>query len=121
MAEGLPYSAVTLGVPTEILAGERRVALSPENVATLTKKGFKVNVQAGAGVLSAFNDAAYAAAGATIVPDAAAVYAGADIIFKVRQPQALPGGGHEVRRADRACVCARVPLLPPPVCVASLL
>lgn len=95
MAAGIPYANVTLGVPTEIHTGERRVAMSPDNVATLTAKGFKVVVQAGAGVASNFTDAAYEKAGAKIVPDAAAVYNGADILFKVRMPEALKSGGHE--------------------------
>jgi NAD(P) transhydrogenase subunit alpha len=54
-----------------------------------------VSVEAGAGLAAALADAAYVEAGARIVPSAAALYADADVILKVRQPIALGGGGHE--------------------------
>jgi NAD(P) transhydrogenase len=95
MANGLPYSAVTIGVPKEIHVNERRVAIAPENVATFTKKGFKVVVQAGAGLGAQFTDQAYIEAGATVVPTAKDVYNTANVITKVRMPEAFDGG-HEV-------------------------
>jgi NAD(P) transhydrogenase len=94
MANGLPYASITIGLPKEIHHGERRVALAPENVATFTKKGFKVVVQSGAGLGAQFADAAYAEAGATVLPTAKAVFDAADLVVKVRQPQAFDGG-HE--------------------------
>ena len=94
MANGVPYSAVTIGLPKEIHVGERRVALAPENVATFTKKGFKVVVQSGAGLGAQFADQAYIEAGATVVPTAKAVYDAANLITKVRMPEAFEGG-HE--------------------------
>ena len=77
---------MTIGVPRETFAGEKRVATVPEVVQKLTKLGFEVLVESGAGAASNFPDEAYDAAGARIAPDAAALYAGADMIFKVRAP-----------------------------------
>lgn len=74
-------------MPTEIFPGERRVALTPANVALLLKKGFsKVLVQRGAGAQADFPDDIYRSAGATIVDDAGAVWSAADIVLKVRSP-----------------------------------
>ncbi|MGA7732776.1 MAG: Re/Si-specific NAD(P)(+) transhydrogenase subunit alpha [Chloroflexia bacterium] len=75
-----------LGVPKEIIPGERRVALVPESVQQLTKKGVHVLVEMGAGLESSFLDEAYEKAGATIVPTAAEVYAQSDVICKVARP-----------------------------------
>ena len=75
-----------IGVPREVHPGERRVAATPDTVQQIAKLGFTVSVEAGAGVLANFADAAYAAAGATIVSDVHALYADADIILKVRAP-----------------------------------
>ncbi|MDX3906738.1 MAG: Re/Si-specific NAD(P)(+) transhydrogenase subunit alpha [Pigmentiphaga sp.] len=77
-----------IGVPTEIRPGETRVAGTPETVKKLVAGGAnQVLVQAGAGTNASFTDDAYAAAGATVVPDAAQVYAQADLILKVQAPQ----------------------------------
>jgi H+-translocating NAD(P) transhydrogenase subunit alpha len=79
-------TAQLIGVPKEVFPGEKRVATVPEVVPKLAKLGFRVMVQAGAGDAASISDDAYAAAGATVVPDAAAVWSGADIVFKVRAP-----------------------------------
>ncbi|HUP29574.1 MAG TPA: Re/Si-specific NAD(P)(+) transhydrogenase subunit alpha [Usitatibacter sp.] len=79
-------TAQTIGVPKETFPGEKRVATVPEVVPKLTKLGFKVIVQSGAGEAASIGDDAYAAAGATVVPDAASVWSAADIVFKVRAP-----------------------------------
>lgn len=78
---GVPYDKLTIGVPKEIHEGERRVALSPEAAKQLTKEGFKVVVEAGAGAGAKFLDSDYIAAGAEVktVKDAL----GSDIVFKV--------------------------------------
>ncbi|KAI0914199.1 NAD(P) transhydrogenase mitochondrial precursor [Ustulina deusta] len=82
----VPYSNLTVGVPRETFANERRVAISPQNVALLKKKGFaKVIVERGAGVEADFLDEAYKKAGATIV-NPGAVWGAADIVLKVRGP-----------------------------------
>jgi NAD(P) transhydrogenase subunit alpha len=75
-----------IGVPKETAAGEKRVATVPEVVEKLVKLGFKVIVQSGAGEAANFSDDVYRAAGADIVNDAAALWNGADIVFKVRAP-----------------------------------
>ncbi|KAI1391571.1 NAD(P) transhydrogenase mitochondrial precursor [Hypoxylon trugodes] len=81
-----PYSDLTVGVPREIFTNERRVAISPQNVALLKKKGFRnVLVERGAGVQADFLDEAYEKAGATLV-DADKVWSQADILLKVRGP-----------------------------------
>jgi len=78
---------VKVGVPTEIKADEYRVALTPSGVRELTDHGHAVFVQAGAGEGSAIPDEQYAAQGATIVPDADAVFGEAELIVKVKEPQ----------------------------------
>ncbi len=78
--------AQVIGVPREVFPGEKRVATVPEVVPKLAKLGFSVLVQSGAGEAASISDEAYAAAGATVVPDATALWAGADIVFKVRAP-----------------------------------
>jgi alanine dehydrogenase len=78
---------VRIGVPTEIKADEYRVALTPAGVRELTSHGHDVIVQRGAGEGSAIEDADYVAQGARIVPDAAAVFAAAELVLKVKEPQ----------------------------------
>ena len=78
--------AQVIGVPREMFPGEKRVATVPEVVPKLAKLGFSVIVQSGAGAQASIDDAAYEAAGAKVVPDAASVWSGADIVFKVRAP-----------------------------------
>ncbi|WP_379922894.1 alanine dehydrogenase [Erythrobacter sp. R86502] len=77
-----------VGVPTEIKNNEYRVGLTPAAVAELTRAGHDVVVQTGAGMGVDFADSAYEAAGATILPDAAAVFDTAEMIVKVKEPQA---------------------------------
>ena len=85
-----------VGIPREIHPNERRVAATPETVQKIIKLGLEVVVQAGAGEHADLSDATYAEAGATIAPDAAALWGQADLVLKVRPPTALPGGkGHE--------------------------
>ena len=77
-----------IGVPREIFPGEKRVATVPDVVGKLTKLGFAVVIEKGAGELADLSDAAYVEAGASIAPDAAALWSGSDIVFKVRPPTA---------------------------------
>ncbi|MBE2260917.1 MAG: Re/Si-specific NAD(P)(+) transhydrogenase subunit alpha [Rhodobacteraceae bacterium] len=77
---------LTIGVPREIAAGEKRVATVPEVVEKLTKLGFAVQVEAGAGDAATVSDDAYRASGATVVEGAAALWSTSDIVFKVRGP-----------------------------------
>ena len=73
-----------LAVPKETRAGETRVAATPESVKKFKSLGLEVVVQAGAGAAARVSDADYAAAGATIAPDAAGTLKDADIVLKVR-------------------------------------
>jgi alanine dehydrogenase len=76
-----------IGVPTEIKEDEYRVALTPAGVRELTAAGHEAIVQAGAGEGSAIADGEYVAQGARLVPDAAAVFAEAEMVVKVKEPQ----------------------------------
>jgi len=82
--KGTPYNKLTIGIPAESWTNEKRVACTPAVAAMLTKKGFSVNVQEGAGKLSSFRDDDFAAAGAKIVGKEAAFQQ--DITLKLRQP-----------------------------------
>src|SRR4051812_6271987 len=73
-----------IGVPKETREGETRVALSPEVVKKLVKKGFKICVESGAGTRAGFPDADYTKETAVIVSDAEA--AGADVVLRVNRP-----------------------------------
>ena len=84
--------AQVIGVPKETFPGEKRVATVPEVVPKLAKLGFRVIVQAGAGEAANFDDEAYRAAGAGVVPTASDLWAGSDIVFKVRPPTAAEVG-----------------------------
>ena len=79
-------SGQRIGVPREIFPGEKRVATVPEVVEKLIKLGFSVAIESGAGVGADLSDDAYRAAGATVVQDAAQLWANSDLVFKVRPP-----------------------------------
>jgi len=78
--------SLTIGVPREIFAGEKRVAAVPEVVEKLIKLGFAVCVETKAGAAANFGDDAYQAAGARIAGSASELMGSSDIIFKVRAP-----------------------------------
>ena len=82
----MKYAGLTIGVPKEILAGERRVSATPETVGQFVKGGAKVLVEKGAGLGAFFSDEAYQEAGAVLC-DVRDVFAGADLILKVKEPQ----------------------------------
>jgi alanine dehydrogenase len=75
-----------IGVPKEIKTNENRVALVPAGTEALVAAGHQVFVEQGAGVGSGFADQAYVAAGAGILGTADEVWAGADMIMKVKEP-----------------------------------
>ena len=77
-----------VGVPKEIKNHEYRVGLTPGSVSELVAVGHEVVVQTDAGAGIDFQDADYIAAGASILGDAPAVFAAADMIVKVKEPQA---------------------------------
>lgn len=78
-----------IGVPTEVMEAEYRVAMTPVGVHELTTQGHTVVVQQGAGDGSSIPDAAFQRAGARIAPSAADVWADADLICKVKEPLPL--------------------------------
>ena len=77
-----------IGCPTEIKPQEFRVGLTPAAAAEAVLRGHDVLVQSGAGLGAGFADQDYVNAGATIAPDAATVFAEAELIIKVKEPQA---------------------------------
>src|SRR5688500_2825034 len=77
----------TIGVPKEIKVNENRVALLPSAAWQLTRQGVAVVVQRGAGTGAGYVDAEYESAGATLVDTAEAVFAAANLIVKVKEPQ----------------------------------
>jgi NAD(P) transhydrogenase subunit alpha len=74
---------VIVGVPKESFPGERRVALVPVVVPTLTKAGWEVVVEAGAGVEAGYPDEVYAEKGAKVLPSRAEVFKAADVVEQV--------------------------------------
>lgn len=79
-----------IGIPTETVIGESRVAVTPETVKKLISTGHTVVIERRAGVKAAYIDSAYEQAGAKITDDA---YTGSQIILKVRAPQ-----GEEIKK-----------------------
>ena len=94
---GTAPRGVVLGVPREVVAGERRVALTPETVQRLARDGATVLIESGAGEAASFLDAEYESAGASIVPDAATLYERADVVLKVQAPRT---GGQDTDTPD---------------------
>ncbi len=93
----MKYDGLCIGIPAEIMAEERRVAATPETVAALVKEGARVVVQEGAGLGAYVEDREYRDAGARIEADAAALFASADIVLKVKEPMRNETlGAHEV-------------------------
>ncbi|MDR1294845.1 MAG: alanine dehydrogenase [Bifidobacteriaceae bacterium] len=80
-----------VGVPVEVKNNERRVSLTPAGARELVRAGHSVLVESGAGTGAGFDDAQYAAQGATIVPEAGDAWAG-DLVVKVKEPVASEYG-----------------------------
>ncbi len=81
-----------IGIPAETLAGETRVAATPETVKKFAALGCEVVVQSGAGLAASATDSAYEAAGAKVVATAADALANADFVLKVAAPTAEEAG-----------------------------
>ncbi len=75
-----------IGIPREIKTLEGRVGLVPAACAELQRQGHQVCVESGAGDLSGYGDEVYRALGVEVLPDAASVYAAAELIVKVKEP-----------------------------------
>ncbi len=76
-----------VGTVRELKDEEYRVGLTPEGASNLTRAGHRVLVETNAGAVSGFDDAAYAAAGATVVATNGEVWGSADLVVKVKEPQ----------------------------------
>ena len=85
-----------IGIPRETFPNERRVALIPASIPALSKKGFEVLVEAGAGAEAGFPDAAYKEKGAKIAGSRSEIFSSADIILQVR----TLGANLDAGRAD---------------------
>ena len=77
-----------IGTPKETYPGERRVAMTPDSAQALQKLGHECVIETGAGVEAGFADAAYEAAGVEVVKTGAALWKAADVVAKVRAPDA---------------------------------
>ena len=91
-----------IGVPREIKTLEYRVGLVPDACADLIADGHEVWLERGAGEGSGYPDAAYSRVGVRIAPDAAALYAAAELVIKVKEPVA---GDLAQLRADQILFC----------------
>ncbi len=78
---------MNIGIPREIKPQENRVGMVPGTAADLVKRGHRVLIQSGAGEGASYPDEHYLAVGAEILPDAEAVFAEAELIVKVKEPQ----------------------------------
>ncbi|MEO1563337.1 MAG: Re/Si-specific NAD(P)(+) transhydrogenase subunit alpha [Pseudomonadota bacterium] len=78
-----------IGTPKEIFKGENRVAMTPESAKALQKLGHECVIETGAGEAARFSDADYKEAGVKVVKTAAALFKEADIVAKVRPPEAV--------------------------------
>ena len=88
---------LTIGIPKEIMLGERRIPATPEVVRKIVSSGAIVVVETGAGEGSFFADDEYRVAGAELLADAEEVFAKSDLILKVKEPRfSNKLGRHEV-------------------------
>lgn len=101
-----------VAVPKETLDGERRVALVPATLPTLTRAGIEIRVESGAGAAAGFPDAEYEAKGAKVFADRSELFASADIVLKVRVPDAGADGAGDPGpvRADQVVIGLLDPL-----------
>ncbi len=96
---------MVIGVPKEIMAEEGRVALLPQQVEELSKRGYIVLLESGAGIGSFIEDSAYLEAGAEIVPDVRELYEKAEVVLKVKEPMLNEKiGEHEISMMRKGTV-----------------
>ncbi|HOV62418.1 MAG TPA: NAD(P) transhydrogenase subunit alpha [Spirochaetia bacterium] len=80
------FHGMTIGVPKEIMKGERRVSAIPDTVKKMREEGATVLVESGAGDASFFHDEQYAASGAELIDRVETLFERSDIILKVKEP-----------------------------------
>lgn len=96
---------VVVGIPREIMPGEKRVAAVPDTVAKMVSSGARVLVQSGAGTGAYIDDEMYREKGAEIIADAKGIYSEANIILKVKEPRLNEETGlHEAEMFPENCV-----------------
>ena len=103
-----------VAVPKEIRTGERRVAIIPDSVKRMVKKGIEVTVESGAGEESMYADADYEAAGAKIETSVEALFGNADVVLKVNQPELNSTVGKneiDMMREGSALIATLLPLV----------
>lgn len=100
---------IKVGVPRETVVGERRVALVPAHVASLTKVGIEVVLETNAGLSSGYTDKDYTDKGATLAPDHKTLVAGSDVLLTVHRPDA------EGLKNDQTVIGMMDPYQPSPV------
>jgi NAD(P) transhydrogenase subunit alpha len=83
----MKFQGLRVGIPKEIMQGEKRVAAIPDSVKKMLAEGAEVFVEKGAGAESYFSDEQYQSVGAKTVEDAEELFAVSDIILKVKEPQ----------------------------------
>ena len=76
-----------IAIPKETACGEKRAALIPASVKKLVQLGAQVSVESGLGAAAGFSDEEYQAAGASLVDDRSALFAGAQMVLRVRKPE----------------------------------
>lgn len=82
----MKFQGMTIGVPKEIMHGERRVSATPDTVKKMVADGATVLVEKGAGDGAFFADSSYVEAGGKIIEDVQEIFAKADVILKVKEP-----------------------------------
>ncbi len=83
----MQFANMTIGIPREILPGEKRVAAIPETVGKMVAAGARVLIEAGAGTGAFIDDERYREKGAEILSDVREIYRRANLIMKVKEPQ----------------------------------
>ncbi len=103
-----------VAVPKEIKTGERRVAIIPDSVKRMVKKGIDVTVESGAGEESMYSDGDYVAAGAKIESSVETLFANADVVLKINQPDLNAAAGKneiDLMREGSALIAMLFPLV----------
>jgi NAD(P) transhydrogenase subunit alpha len=112
---------LVVGVPRETHERCRCVAVVPQGVRELTRRGHRVLVQRGAGASAFYPDRQYEEAGATLVPEAAELYAQADVVLKLRSPRQANGQGELAMMKPGAAILGFLAPLQEPDTVRTLL
>jgi len=82
----MKFKDIIIGIPREIMSGEKRVSATPETIMKFINEGAKVLVEKGAGMEAFYNDSEYSEAGAKILPGAKEIFGNSDVILKVKEP-----------------------------------